>query len=40
MPITVKVVTDEEYQEWLKEAKIKFAKEEITNQNNNLIASK
>jgi len=40
MPITVKVVTDEEYQEWLDEAKIKFAKEEITNQNNNLIASK
>ena len=40
MPITVKVVTEEEYQEWLEEAKIKFAKEEITNQNNNLIASK
>ena len=40
MPITVKVVTDEEYQEWLEEAKIKFAKEEITNQNKNLIASK
>ena len=40
MPITVKVVTDEEYQEWLDEDKIKFAKEEITNQNNNLIASK
>ena len=40
MPITVKVVTDEEYQEWLNEAKIKFAKEDITNQNNNLIASK
>ena len=40
MPITVKVVTDEEYQEWLDEARIKFAKEEITNQNNNLIASK
>jgi cytochrome c oxidase subunit 2 len=27
MPITVKVVTDEEYQEWLTGAKIKFAKE-------------
>ena len=40
MPITVKVVTEEEYQEWLEEAKIKFAKEEINNQNNNLIASK
>ena len=40
MPITVKVVTDEEYKEWLDEAKVKFAKEEITNKNNNLIASK
>jgi len=40
MPITVKVVTEEEYQEWLDEAKIKFAKEEMVNQNNNLIASK
>ncbi len=40
MPITVKVVTEEEYQEWLDEAKIKFAKDELTNQNNNLIASK
>ncbi len=29
MPITVRVVTDEEYNAWLEEAKIKFAKEEI-----------
>ena len=31
MPITVKVVSDEEYQEWLSEARVKFAKEEIGN---------
>ena len=31
MPITVKVVTDEEYEDWLSEAKEKFAKEEIKN---------
>ena len=29
MPITVKVVSEDEYNEWLSEAKIKFAKEEI-----------
>ena len=29
MPITVKVVSDEEYKEWLTEARVKFAKEEI-----------
>jgi cytochrome c oxidase subunit 2 len=29
MPITVKVVTEEDYQEWLSEAKEKFAKEEV-----------
>ena len=33
MPITVKVVTDEEYEDWLSEAKEKFAKEEIENNN-------
>jgi len=39
MPITVKVVSDEDYQEWLSEARVKFAKEET--QNNKLkIASK
>ena len=27
MPIEVRVVTEEEYQEWLLEAKVKFAKE-------------
>ena len=31
MPITVKVVSEEEYQEWLSEARVKFAKEEIEN---------
>ena len=38
MPITVKVVTDEEYNAWLEEAKIKFAKEEINNNKNELLA--
>ena len=27
MPIDVRVVTEEEYQEWLLEAKVQFAKE-------------
>ena len=31
MPITVKVVSEEEYQDWLSEARVKFAKEEIKN---------
>ena len=31
MPIAVKVVSEEEYQEWLSEARAKFAKEEIEN---------
>ena len=31
MPITVKVVSEEDYQEWLSEARVKFAKEEIVN---------
>ena len=39
MPITVKVVSDKEYQEWLSEARVKFAKEEIEN-NKLKIASK
>jgi len=39
MPITVKVVSEDEYQEWLSEARVKFAKEE--NENEKLkIASK
>ena len=29
MPITVKVVSEEDYQEWLSEARVKFAKEEV-----------
>ena len=31
MPITVNVVTEDEYSKWLEEAKVKFAKEEIEN---------
>ena len=31
MPIAVKVVSEQEYEEWLSEAKIKFAKNEIKN---------
>ena len=40
MPITVKVVSDEEYQEWLSDAKVKFAKEIIENEKYKKIASK
>ena len=40
MPITVKVVSDEEYQEWLADAKIKFAKEIIEGEKYKKIASK
>ena len=39
MPITVKVVSEEDYQEWLSEARVKFAKEEIE-KNKLKIASK
>ena len=38
MPITVKVVTEEEYEDWLYEAKEKFAKEEIENNNLKLVS--
>ncbi len=31
MPITVNVVTEEEYKEWLEKAKIEFAKEDLQN---------
>ena len=31
MPITVNVVTEEEYKQWLEKAKVEFAKEEINN---------
>ena len=37
MPITVNVVTEEDYNKWLEEAKVKFAKEEI---NNNIKVAK
>ena len=39
MPITVKVVSEKDYQEWLSEARVKFAKEEIENDKSK-IASK
>ena len=31
MPITVDVVTEEEYNQWLEKAKVEFAKEKINN---------
>ena len=37
MPITVNVVSEEEYNKWLEEAKVKFAKKEI---NNNIKVAK
>ena len=37
MPITVNVVTEEEYNQWLNKAKVEFAKEEI---NNNIKVAK
>jgi cytochrome c oxidase subunit 2 len=40
MPIAVRVVSDEEYAEWLSDAKIKFAKEPILENENKKIASK
>ncbi len=40
MPITVRVVFEEEYAEWLSEAKMKFAKEPITKKKYKKIASK
>ena len=38
MPITVHVVSEDDYNKWLEEAKVKFAKEEINN--NKKIAKK
>ena len=38
MPITVKVVSEEDYQEWLSEARVKFAKEEIENNNLKIVS--
>jgi cytochrome c oxidase subunit II len=40
MPITVRVVTDEEYAVWLTEAKMKFANEPITENEYKKLASK
>jgi cytochrome c oxidase subunit 2 len=40
MPITVRVVTDEEYAEWLAEAKMKFANEPNTENEYKKLASK
>ena len=40
MPITVRVVTDEEYAAWLAEAKMKFANEPITENEYKKLASK
>ena len=40
MPITVRVVTDEEYAIWLAEAKMKFANEPITGNEYKKLASK
>ena len=40
MPITVRVVTDEEYAIWLSEAKMKFANEPITDNEYKKLASK
>ena len=40
MPITVRVVTDAEYAEWLAEAKMKFAKEPIAENEYKKLASK
>jgi cytochrome c oxidase subunit 2 len=40
MPITVRVVSEEEYQEWLLDAKVKFAKEVIEEDQFKKLASK
>jgi len=40
MPITVRVVTDEEYAQWLAEAQMKFAKEPIIENKYKKLASK
>ena len=40
MPITVKVVSEEDYAEWLASAKIKFAKEPLLENENIKLASK
>ena len=40
MPITVRVVSEEEYNEWLMDAKVKFAKEVIEEDEFKKLASK
>ena len=40
MPITVRVVSEEEYNEWLMQAKVKFAKEVIKEDEFKKLASK
>ena len=40
MPITVRVVSEEEYDEWLMQAKVKFAKEVIEEDEFKKLASK
>ena len=40
MPITVRVVSEEEYNEWLMYAKVKFAKEVIEEDQFKKLASK
>jgi cytochrome c oxidase subunit 2 len=40
MPITVRVVSEEEYNEWLMDAKVKFAKEVIEEDQFKRLASK
>jgi cytochrome c oxidase subunit 2 len=40
MPITVRVVSEEEYEKWLKGAKIKFAKEILEEDQFKKLASK
>ena len=40
MPITVRVVSEEEYNEWLMDAKVKFAKESIEKDEFKKLASK
>ena len=40
MPITVKVVSEEDYNEWLSEAREKFAKDEIDNNDKLKVVSK
>jgi cytochrome c oxidase subunit 2 len=40
MPIEVKVVSEQEYQDWLTDAKVKFAKEIIEDDKYKKLASK